>query len=129
MTPNCFDSDQQYAFWIQSDTYTNGKVKLVHDLCQDCTPCFAMRMRNEGRCDHPQVIFERHGDEWIGKMPAPEQEKFASQYAGVSRAKGRNKWVAQIYREGKRHYVGYFDTELEASQAYESAKRMFEVTF
>ena len=42
-----------------------------------------------------------------------------SKYVGVSWAKDRNKWKAEI-RDGKKVNLGYFTNELEASEAYQN---------
>lgn len=47
-----------------------------------------------------------------------------SQYKGVSWHTRRGKWVVQIRYDGKHHFIGYFDDEVEAALAYdEAAKR------
>jgi len=47
--------------------------------------------------------------------------KSSSKYAGVSWYKRDSKWKAQIQIKGKRKHLGYFDNELEASNAYQKA--------
>lgn len=44
-----------------------------------------------------------------------------SQYKGVYLQRGR--WCAQVWHEKKVQHVGYFQTELEAAQAYDEAAR------
>lgn len=41
-----------------------------------------------------------------------------SKYVGVSYHKSSNKWMAQIYLNKKKSYLGRFDTEIEAHKAY-----------
>ena len=49
-----------------------------------------------------------------------------SGFKGVYRPKGRKKFEAYSYCEGKKKRLGYFDTALEASEAYEAyAKEHF----
>jgi hypothetical protein len=45
--------------------------------------------------------------------------KFTSKYIGVSRNKREKKWVSNIYLNGKIKHIGYFDNEIEASNAYQ----------
>lgn len=42
-----------------------------------------------------------------------------SKYVGVDRYKG--KWRARIYHSGRNHHLGHYDTEEQASQAYQQA--------
>jgi len=44
----------------------------------------------------------------------------SSRYKGVSKMKGRNKWEAYICVDGKKSNIGYFLSEEDAAQAYNS---------
>ena len=46
--------------------------------------------------------------------------KYTSKYVGVCWFKRCKKWKAQIRIKGKYKHLGYFKTELEASEAYQS---------
>jgi len=50
----------------------------------------------------------------------------SSQYPGVCWHKQYNKWQAAIRIDGKSKYLGRFDSELEASEAYQKAKNLIE---
>lgn len=49
-----------------------------------------------------------------------------SKYTGVSWDKRANKWVSQIYISGKKIYLGRFQTEMLASDAYQKALKTYE---
>ncbi len=56
-------------------------------------------------------------------MNRQSHKKFSSQFKGVCWHKWRQKWVAKIRKNGKRYYLGYFQLEKEAAQAYNNAAR------
>jgi hypothetical protein len=47
--------------------------------------------------------------------------KSSSPYVGVYWIKCRKKWMANILIKGKKTYLGYYDCELKASDAYQNA--------
>jgi hypothetical protein len=52
----------------------------------------------------------------------PQKNNRSSQYLGVSWSKRERKWLANINLEGKRIYLGRFDVEEDARDAYLQAK-------
>ena len=48
-----------------------------------------------------------------------DEDSLSSEYAGVYWNKNTSKWMARIYHEGVRLYLGLFKTELEAHNAYQ----------
>lgn len=104
----------------------NGKVKemLVHQLV-----CMAFKGHNpdgfngkivdhinndklDNRLENLQVVPHR-----VNKS---KDRKGTSKYTGVSKGY-KNKWQSTIYINGKTKYLGCFDTEEEASEAYQNA--------
>lgn len=47
-------------------------------------------------------------------------ENFSSKYVGVSKLKNYDKWVSLIYINRKHLYLGCFNSEIEASEAYQN---------
>ncbi len=47
------------------------------------------------------------------------QKDVTSKYKGVCWNKKRNKWTAEIRKDGKKHYLGCFDSEIEAAKVYD----------
>ena len=44
-------------------------------------------------------------------------------YTGVSWHAPMNKWLAQMLVKGKQEFLGYFDNEKSAAEAYDTKKR------
>lgn len=67
----------------------------------------------DNRCENLEIISQR--------VNANKKHiKGTSKYIGVSLYKKNNKWVSKILVNGKSKHLGYFDTEIEASQKYQS---------
>lgn len=49
------------------------------------------------------------------------QKNSVSKYKGVWRHKEREKWVASIKKEGRKHHLGLFDNEIDAAEEYDRA--------
>jgi len=50
----------------------------------------------------------------------------SSRYKGVSRLKGQKKWRTEIFCNGRKIHIGYFDDEKAAAMAYDAkAKELF----
>jgi hypothetical protein len=51
------------------------------------------------------------------------KRKTSSKYTGVYWNRRDKKWMAQIQIEGKKHYLGYFESEEAAYEAYQKKSR------
>jgi hypothetical protein len=56
-----------------------------------------------------------------------QENHFNTDARGYSWNKAAQKWLTQIGVNGKSIFLGYYDTEVEASAAYEAAKLIYHV--
>ena len=54
----------------------------------------------------------------------PRSFRFASRFKGVSIHPDGVSWRVQVYKRGKKHYIGTFTDEIEAALAYYKASLM-----
>ena len=85
-----------------------GHIPCGHNLVVD----HINTIKTDNRLDNLQVITQREN--------LSKDKKGTSKYTGVSWCKRSQKWRARIKIEKNKH-LGYFKTELEAHQAYQSA--------
>lgn len=61
MRPACFDSEEQWAYWMdearKSLATSHGQALRRHGHCVDCTPEYQAKMKAQGRCEFPLVCF------------------------------------------------------------------------
>ena len=100
----------------------NQKTKTVHQLVAIAflghIPCgfnlvvdHINTIKTDNNLDNLQIITHREN--------CSKDKKGSSKYTGVSWYKSSQKWRAEIKINGKGKYLGYFKTELEASEAYQ----------
>jgi hypothetical protein len=58
-----------------------------------------------------------------------DKSKTCSRFRGVSFSKRKQKWFAAIRANGRKLWLGYFDSELDAAKAYDEAARMYHKEF
>lgn len=100
------------------------KVREVHQLVAETflyhVPCgyelvvdHKNQLRTDNRVENLQIITQR-------KNADKKHIKSSSEYVGVSWKSKNKKWTAQITINKKRIYLGLFDTEIEAHNAYQN---------
>lgn len=95
--------------------------KLVAEAFLNHTPCFHELVVNhinfiktDNRVENIEIVTAREN---LNK----KHIKSSSQYVGVCWHKGNKKWKARIGIKYKRIHLGYFNTEIEAHNAYQTA--------
>ena len=84
----------------------NGTQKIVVDHINN--------IKTDNRIENLQLINIRENN-------TKDQKAGISKYVGVTFNKVVNKWHSRITNENKTKHLGYFDTELEAHEAYQKA--------
>jgi len=110
----------------------NGKLKKTIQVHQIVAICFLSHIPNK----HVMVIDHIDGDRNNNKLSNLRivtnrensttcfrslSSKFTSSFVGVSWAKNASKWTAKIQIGSKYAYLGLFNTEQDASNAYQLA--------
>jgi hypothetical protein len=99
-----------------------GNTRLVHKLVAEA-------FLNHIPCGHKLVVDHIDNDKLNNQLTnlqlinqrqntSKDKRGGSSKYVGVSFNKQSNKFVAHCMHNKKRIYLGYFKTELEASEAY-----------
>ena len=76
-------------------------------------------IRTDNRLDNLEVVTQRENAN-------QKHIKTSSKYTGVNICKSTNKWMSRIYVNGKRKYLGLFESEFYAHLAYQNALKTLE---
>lgn len=74
--------------------------------------------KSDDRVENLRIVTHRAN---VSTCFRSDEESFSSQHVGVNWDKRLSKWKAQIYHNGVSTGLGYYDTEIEASNTYQSA--------
>jgi len=116
----CFRSDR--------DSFSSGYAGVDWN---ECASKWRARIKHDGEAIHlgyygTEVEASNAYQLALSKIkdgsfnPSDYKPKYTSKYKGVYFNKRANKWMAQIRINGKSKHLGYFKTELEAHQSYQS---------
>lgn len=73
------------------------------------------RIRTDNRLENLEIVTQRENSSY-------HRPNTYSKYIGVTWHKHKNKWMSSLRIQGKTKYLGYFDNELDAANAYNEAK-------
>ena len=74
--------------------------------------------KSDDRVENLQIVTHRANSSTCFRS---DRDSFSSEYAGVNWEKKLSKWRARIYHDEVHTHLGRYDTELEASNAYQEA--------
>jgi hypothetical protein len=108
--------------WEKSNN--KWKAAIYYDGKKHCLGYF--EDEEEAARAYDQTARAQHGEKAQLNFPAEGESgsRKSSQYRGVNWNTTRNKWVANIYYDGKQHFLGSFEDEEEAARAYDRAAKV-----
>lgn len=113
----CLGSDGYIRIRINGVLHLGHRVAWLHHYGN--LPAIVDH-RNLCRSDN-RIINLRSANKSLNAMNSRSHRDAISTFKGVSWAKDKNKWHASICKGRKHFFLGYFDSEDEASQAYARA--------
>jgi len=124
MKPDCFDTESDWDYWREMEAHVRFVIgggrpnSAPVNYCADCTLAYAEKMRDAGRCAHPEFMF-KDGEEPLRSKPATHK--------GVSFHNGQQRWEVRFWnpKTGHREFIGYYDTVEEGVAAHESHAEKF----
>lgn len=87
----------------------NGNTLVVDHIDGD---------RANDNVDNLRIVTQREN---LSKCYRANEDSFTSKYVGVSYHNNNQKWEGKIRYNGVKIHLGYFDSELKASEAYQKA--------
>ena len=131
-----WDNLKQYAWRKTKAGYAQTTIQKIHyymhRLVMNCpdnmTVDHRKRISDDGVCDNRKKnlricsIIDNNFNRGIYKNNT-------SGYQGVTFNKRKGKWVASISENNKYHFLGYYMTPKEASEAYQKAKKKYHGEF
>jgi hypothetical protein len=97
------------------------KAQIKKDGKKAFLGCFDYEEEAARKYDEAAATLERplNFPKAEGEVSAAKSQ--SSAFRGVSWNKGRKKWEARIWKDGKQAYLGYYDDEEEAARKYDEA--------
>jgi hypothetical protein len=122
-------ADYIHGYWYAKRSIRKPKRKVIsqfmHQLIMDCPKGLQIDHKNHDTLDNRKVNLRvcTHAKNHMNQRP--QQRKMSSKYKGVTWAKRRNKWQAQIGLTGEIIYLGYYSNEIMAAKAYDIAAKKY----
>ena len=112
---------KEYSTKIYIETRTGGDYKLLHRLIKNFPTGFSVDHINGNTLDNRKSNLRICSHKENCRNVSKSLKKTSSVYKGVSFDKKSKKYHSYIKVNQKRHHLGYFETEDQASIAYNIA--------
>jgi len=120
-----FERVNKYKWYIRAGyalTKINGGTIAMHNLIMESSP---IDHKDHNKLNNQKSNLRKCTQHQNTMNSRPRKNK-SSEYKGVSWHTKAGKWQASISPNGKRIYLGLFETEIQAGRVYnENAKKYF----